>query len=139
MTKDTVDIIVLTYNRISYFKTFVKFLYSRTKYPFRLIVVDNGSIDGTREYILELEKEGLIWKHIFNKENLPLAKALTEGLKLVESELFVTVADDMIPPNTIPCWLEIFVAKMNSDENIGCINMVCSRRSFEIFKQRHDQ
>lgn len=137
MMKNMVDIIVLTYNRLDYFKMFVEMVYENTNYPFRLIVVDNGSEDGTREYIERLKKENLVWKYVFNKENLPLASALTEGFKVSESEFVITVADDMMPPKRLhgPCWLEVFVTKMESDDSIGCINFVGSRRCFDKFKK----
>lgn len=138
MTEQPTDIIVVTYNRINYFKTFVYFLFASTLYPFRLIVVDNGSTDGTREHVLELEKEGRVWKHVFTKENMPLARAFTEGFKVVESELFVTVADDMvINPELKHDWLRIFAAKMRSDESIGSINFVGSRCVYSKFVKRY--
>jgi len=139
MTELPIDIIVVTYNRIKYFKTFVKFLYSSTNYNFRLIVVDNGSIDGTREYIEQLGRAGKVWKYVFTSENLPLAKAFTEGFKHVESELFVTVADDMvINPELKHDWLRIFKAKMDSDQSIGSINFVGSRCVFDKFVKRYE-
>jgi len=48
-----IDIIVVTFNRIDYFKVFVEFLFLFTDHSFRLIVVDNGSQDGTRELIIK--------------------------------------------------------------------------------------
>lgn len=137
MTKDFVSIIVVTYNRINYLKTFIEFLYLFTEYPFKLIVVDNGSIDGTRDFVLEMEKQGMVYKHIFNETNLPLAAAFTEGYKNVDSELFVTVADDMTPPLfKTPDWLALFVAKMESDSNIGCINFKGVRGSYASFNRK---
>jgi len=109
-----------------------------TDYPFRLIIIDNGSTDGTRKYILELERQGKVWKHLFNQENMPLAAALTVGFKLVESELFITAPDDIVPPiGRNPSWLEIFIAKMNQDDSIGCINMVGSRCVHDKFVKRY--
>lgn len=137
MIKDSIDIFVTTYNRINYLKTFIEFLYLSTQYPFHLVVIDNGSTDGTREFVLEMEKAGLVYKHVFNKENLPLAAAFTEGFKVVESELFITVADDMTPPLfKNPDWLELFVTKMESDKEIGCINFKGVRGSYESFNRR---
>jgi GT2 family glycosyltransferase len=134
MIKDFVNILVVTYNRLEYLKVFIEMLYLSTSYPFRLIVIDNGSHDGSREFILEMEKKKLVNKHVFNQENLPLAKALTEGFKCVESELFITVADDMMAPIfKNPDWLEIFIAQMKQDEQIGCINFKASRQSFRSF------
>lgn len=129
-----IDLIVVTYNRIEYLKTFIEFLYLFTDYPFRLIVVDNTSTDGTRELILRLEKEGLVWKNVFNESNLPLAAAQTEGFKQVESELFVVSDDDMVVPMfKNVCWLELLRHKMMTDESVGCINFRGVRRSFRSF------
>lgn len=132
-----VDIIVITFNRIKYLKIFIELLFLSTNYPFRLIVVDNGSTDGTREFILKMKKDGLVWKHLFNEKNMPMAAAFTEGFKLVESELFITVADDITPPLfKKPDWLSVFVKKMQSDGNVGCINFRASRGLFTSFNQR---
>jgi glycosyltransferase involved in cell wall biosynthesis len=140
MIKNTVSIIVTTFNRIKYLKTFIKFLYKSTKYPFKLIVVDNGSIDGSRDFILEVEKTGLVWKHVFNNKNLPLAMAFSEGLKLVDTEFVITVADDMIiNPELKHDWLEIFVDKMGQDKSIGCINFVGARCIYDKFIKRYDE
>lgn len=137
MIKEPVDILVVTYNRIKYFKSFVKLLKLSTNYPYRLIVVDNGSADGTREWILEKEKEGIVWKHVFNSSNLPLARAFSEGFKEVESELFLTTADDITPPLFKKYdWLEVFVTKMKQDESVGCINFVGARCSYDSFQRR---
>jgi len=131
---NSVDIVVVTYNRIEYIKIFIEFLYLFTSYPFRLIVVDNGSVDGTRELILKLENDGVVWKYVFNSENLPLAAAQTEGFKCVESDLFVVADDDMqVPLFKSFCWLELLVSKMESDDSVGCINFRGIRRSYRSF------
>lgn len=132
-----VSVIVVTFNRINYFKVFIEFLYRSTKIPFNLIVVDNGSKDGTREYI---EQEQRIWKYIFNNQNMLLARAFSEGLKFVETEFVVTVADDMfVYPELKHDWLEIFIKKMEMDKNIGCINFVSSRCCYESFLRRYNK
>ncbi len=133
-----VDVIVVTYNRLKYLKTFVRMLKLSTNYPHRIIVVDNGSTDGTREWLSEMVDSGKIWKHVFNDKNMKLAAAFTEGFKHVESDLFITVADDMIPPIFDGYdWLSVFVHKMKSDESIGCINFVGSRQDFNSFKRKY--
>lgn len=138
MTKSTVDIIVVTFNRIKYLKTFIRFVHLSTYYPFNLIVVDNGSTDGSREFILDMEKVGMVGKHVFTSENYPLARAFSEGLKETEGEFVVTVADDMVTPVNVDYdWLEIFVAKMNQDKDIGCINFVGARCSHDRFLEKY--
>lgn len=141
MINDSVSILVVTYNRLIYFKTFIKFLYRSTKYPFELVVIDNGSTDGTRNYILELEKEKKVHKHIFTIKNLPLATAYTECFNKFKSELgefIITAPDDIaISPELKHDWLEIFIAKMNQDELIGSINFSASRCRHDKFIKRY--
>lgn len=132
--RQPIDIIVVTYNRLPYMKTFMQELKASTKYPFRLIVLDNGSTDGTREWILQQHRAGTIWKYIFTEHNLQMAAAFTEAFHKVESELFITTQDDIIPPRDLPVdWLEVFVNKIQSDQQIGCINFVACRKNYGVF------
>ena len=61
------SIITLTYNHLKYTKKFIESLYKYTN-DFELIIVDNGSTDGTVEYLKKLETE-LGIKLILNKDN----------------------------------------------------------------------
>ncbi len=138
--KKPVDIFVLTFNRLKYLKNYIEMLYLSTSYPFSLFVIDNGSKDGSREFILKMEQEGLVYKHLFNKENLPLAAAFTECFNVFKDELsefIITSADDHTPPLfKNPDWLEIFVHKIKSDENIGCINFKSVRQNYYSFQRK---
>ena len=140
--KLAIDIFILTYNRLSYLKTTIKFLYLSTKQPFRLFIIDNGSKDGSREYILGLEKQGKVYKHLFNEDNQPLAKAYTSCFNKFKDELnefIITAPDDIIPPIGLKHdWLEIFIKKMESNKKIGSINFVGARCSYNSFIRRYD-
>lgn len=58
MSDTKVAIIIPTMNGLEQLKMTVDSLFANTKYPnWRLIFVDGGSIDGTREYIIELVKK----------------------------------------------------------------------------------
>jgi len=142
MEKSKIDIFILTYNRLSYLKTTIKFLYLSTKQPFRLFIIDNGSKDGSREYILGLEKQGKVYKHLFNEDNQPLAKAYTSCFNKFKDELnefIITAPDDIIPPIGLKHdWLEIFIKKMESNKKIGSINFVGARCSYNSFIRRYD-
>ena len=58
------SVITLTYNKLEYTKKFIESLYKYTK-DFELIIVDNGSTDGTVEYLKSLKDVKLI----LNNEN----------------------------------------------------------------------
>ena len=140
MIKNMIDIIVLTFNRINYIKAFVENLYLSTNYPFRINVIDNGSIDGSRDLIKKLKENNIIYRYSFNEKNLPLASALTDYFNRFKNELtdlFITVADDMAPPMFKDHdWLEMFVYKIKSDINIGCINFRAARCHKESFDRK---
>lgn len=137
-----VDIIVIHYNRIKYIKIYLLMLHLFTFHPFRLIVVDNGSTDGSREWLLEMKEKGLVWKTVFNKENKPLAEAIAEGFKEVESEFFITSANDMmVPYNKYPygegvCWLTMLIASLEYYTDYGSINFYCPRQGFDPFRAK---
>ncbi len=135
--KEPIDIIVITFNRIVYMKQFLYMLHLATDYPFRLIVVDNGSEDGSREFILKMEEEGLVWKYVFNKENKPMAAAFTEGFKHVESEYFITTQDDIIPPyGKKICWLTCLLYTMKNHPEFASINFYAPRQNYGEFLRK---
>jgi glycosyltransferase involved in cell wall biosynthesis len=115
-------------------------LHLSTEYPFNLYVIDNGSVDGSRDFILKMEKEGLVFKHLFNENNLPLASAFTacfNNFKDEFGEFVMTAADDHTPPLFKPVdWLEMFVKKMKSDEKIGTINFKAVRQNYNSFQRK---
>jgi len=101
-----IDIVLVTFQRLNFLKYTIAKIYERTKYPYRLIVVDNGSTDGTQEWIKNAKVNGFIQEHVFLPDNKGLAYGLTEGFKRVKSDFFITTQDDIVPPDLNPCWLE---------------------------------
>ena len=128
--KDSIDIIVLTYQRKLFIKEFIEQLYLRTEYPFRLIVLDNGSTDGTIEWLKETKDKGLIWKLVF-LNSIPMAMAFTKGMECVESEFFIVTQDDLIPPIVSPCWLTQMVDAIEGNTDYATVNMRFKNRSWE--------
>jgi glycosyltransferase involved in cell wall biosynthesis len=78
-------VVLITYNRLAYTKQTLRSLWDTITVPYYLVVVDNNSDDGTREYLEGLLKRGRIDKLIPNPENYYPGKACnigwTEGLK----------------------------------------------------------
>ncbi len=118
-----VDILLITFNRLAFTKITIDSIIKRTKYPYRLIVVDNNSTDnGTKSYLRELKCTGKINALILNKENIGLEKALNVGLRIVQSSpYFITVDNDCIAPDLEPCWLERMVALMDQHKEFGAL------------------
>lgn len=131
VNKQPVDIIILTYHRLPYLKELVWMIKERTEYPYRLIVVDNRSRDGTKRWIKKMHRKGEIWKYVFMKRNEYMTNAFAEGFKKVESDLFIVTQDDVIPPETKPCWLTRMVELIKNNKEYVSISMGYRNISFE--------
>ena len=92
------SVITLTYNNLEYTKKFVESLYKYTK-DFELIVVDNGSTDGTVEYLKKLSNA----KTIFNSENKGFSIANNQGLEIARGEYIGFLNNDIL---LYPNWFE---------------------------------
>ncbi len=136
MKIDVVDIIILTFQRFHYLREVIDEIGLRTKMPYRLIVVDNGSTDGTREWIEKMHEEGKIWKYVFTEKNEFMTEAFNKGVKLVESKYFITTQDDIVPPQVNPCWLTQIVGMMDEYPEYDSISMNFGNCSFFRFLRK---
>ncbi len=95
------SIIVLNWNRLHYTKKTVECIIKKTTIPHELIFVDNGSVDGTREYLKDMENKTNAEKVIcvFNDKNLGVAGGRNSGLVCASGDYLVTIDDDIIVPD----------------------------------------
>lgn len=94
------SIIVLSYNKYNYSKKTIQNIISVTDVPHELILVDNGSIDGTRQYLKNVRGNSKT-EHIrliFNKSNFGVAGGRNSGLLVAQGDYLLTVDDDIIVP-----------------------------------------
>lgn len=107
------SIITLTYNKLKYTKKFIESLYKYT-HDFELIIVDNGSTDGTIEYLKGLQNIKLI----LNKENLGFSKGNNQGLEIAKGEYIGFLNNDIL---LSPNWFEE-IEKVFEQENAGFVS-----------------
>ncbi|MFH1792388.1 MAG: glycosyltransferase, partial [Patescibacteria group bacterium] len=67
-----------------------------SKISWEVIVVDNGSIDGSKDAFRKLEKEYNNFKLILNNENLGYAKANNQGVKISKGKYLLLLNSDTI-------------------------------------------
>jgi len=102
------NIMMVTYNRLNLTIQCIESLFKNTKSPYRLIVVDNGSTDGTKEYLESLQTNeycSLIEKQ-YNENNLGIAVGRNQCLKLsnkFEYDFLSTIDNDVLFPDN---WLD---------------------------------
>jgi GT2 family glycosyltransferase len=91
--------------------------------PVELIVVDNGSQDGSRAYLQTIARRFPRVVLILNDDNRGFAAACNQGLARARGELLVLLNNDVIMP---PGWLERLAAHA-AEPQIGLIGAVTNR------------
>lgn len=118
-----IDIILLTCNRKELSKQTIDELYSRTCTPFRLIVVDNHSEDGTAELLKDYKARGLINELELLQIPIRISEAYNLGFRYIQSEYFLTMQDDIIVPKLEPDIIQQLIGLMKKypkHGGIGC-------------------
>lgn len=124
-----VDLVIVNYNTLNYLKVCLDSIIKNTRYPFRIIVVDNGSTDGSLNYLENLQKSlGQL-----NSTNNPLSKKLTilenslnygyavacnQGITAGSGEFVVILNSDIEVSRD---WLSNLVTTAKSDPQIGVV------------------
>lgn len=117
-----VSVIVLCYNNLEYTKSCLKSLLGVGSYPdIEIIMVDNGSTDGTHEYLQGLELEPDNFKVITNSENLGFSAGNNVGIKAAEGDYIVLLNNDTF---TTPGWIFGLVRHLRRDPGIGLVGPV---------------
>lgn len=92
------SVVIPTYNRKDVLKRCLESLFNQT-YPqnkYEIIVVDDGSTDGTGDLVKELIKESACQLRYFKQENKGPAAARNVGIKNANGELILFTGDDCI-------------------------------------------
>jgi len=103
-----VSLLLPAYNDLDYLKMAIDTGLKQTFEDFELIVVNDGSTDGTREYLDQLEHPKL---KVFHKENGGCYDALNAGLREASGELVSWISSDNLSPDY---FLEALVAALDS-------------------------
>ena len=115
------SLITITHNSLKHTLNFLNSIFDFSK-DFELIIVDNGSTDGTTEYLKYIEKEKGV-KVIYNSQNTTYAKANNQAIPLATGEFIVFINNDTIVSQN---WLDNMGKhfKYAQIDNIGIIGPV---------------
>lgn len=97
-----ITLAISTYNRHSYLEKFIQSLKILSPSPGEIIIVNDGSTDGTREYLERLESEGLPFRVIHHDTNNGLSAGRNTAIQNARGEIIVFTDDDC---TVTPDWI----------------------------------
>lgn len=120
--ENRLSIVTLTYNNLeTCTKPFLRSLYDNTPCDrFELILVDNGSSDGTVEFLNEFVQQHDNSKLICNCENLGYSKGCNQAIKLAKYEFIALLNNDILLSVD---WLDpLFLIFQKERKKIGLVS-----------------
>ncbi|HRI44673.1 MAG TPA: glycosyltransferase [Fimbriimonadaceae bacterium] len=111
-----VSILLTCYNHLAYLPTCWQSIADQTYRDFEVIALDDGSTDGTREWLSDREGEAKI---VFNEANLGTYGTLNRGLELATGELIAILNDDDV---WLPTKLERQIALLDRFPRVGLVH-----------------
>lgn len=120
----TTSVMMVTYNRLELTKRMLESFFKTTDTPYRLIVIDNGSTDGTVEWLQQLNIEPPLCQGVFKyffKKNMGISIGRNQGLFIADGykdPYLCTVDNDVeFPANWLSDCIEVMQA--NPKYSIG--------------------
>lgn len=118
------SIVVVTHDNLMFSRMGLESVLACTEYPdHEVIVVDNGSRDGTVEWLRELAARNSHVRLVLNPANAGYARACNQGLALARGDLLVLLNDDTL---VTPGWLPRLVRALD-DPAVGLVGAVTNR------------
>lgn len=119
----SVAVNIVTWNGKEFLPHLLKSLMAQTVKPKRILVIDNGSVDGT----LELLKEWPTVHVLRNNRNLGFAHGYNQGFALSDADAVLIANQDLILD---PRCIERLVAELERDRTVGSVCPLAYRFSF---------
>lgn len=117
MTLELTSIIMLTRDRIELTKKCVESIIRHTDVPYEWVFVDNGSTDGTVEYLKSIDRA----KVIVNEENKGFAAGCNQGIAVAEGKYYLLINNDTVVTEG---WLRHLHEWLQKDPSIGIVGPV---------------
>jgi predicted O-linked N-acetylglucosamine transferase (SPINDLY family)/glycosyltransferase involved in cell wall biosynthesis len=126
-----VNIGIVTFNRLEFTRQAIASIVKYTSYPHTITVVDNGSSDGTQEYLNELKELGLVKNVLLLESNIGVAKASNIAWKQEPNSLYYLKYDNdiVVEKNN---WLSNLVSISDAVPEIGVIGYNFEQKSYPI-------
>lgn len=116
VSRSLTSIIIPVFNQLNYTMQCIDRIRSNTMRPFEIVVINNGSTDGTKKYLDSLQSAEFKIQHL--SENTGFVNACNQGAKLASGEYLVFLNNDTLPEDG---WLEALITTMEKIPNVGAV------------------
>lgn len=113
---EPIDIVITAFKRPQMTMETIRYIKERTKYPYRLFLIDNG---GNEEAKIEYVNDFFLI--IDPNYNVGIHCAWNMALAITASKYFITCDNDILPPDIEPDWLTQLVGLMDKRPDYGAI------------------
>jgi GT2 family glycosyltransferase len=112
------SIIIPSFNQVGYLKQCIESIGEHTDLSYEIIVVDNASQDGTKEY---LQSTGNLVRYRILETNRGFAGATNVGMMMAKGKTLLLLNNDTVVTER---WLANMLQCLNSDPKIGMVGPV---------------
>jgi GT2 family glycosyltransferase/glycosyltransferase involved in cell wall biosynthesis len=117
-----ISVIVITHNNLDFTRACLSSIELYSNYEnLELIVVDNASSDGSKDFLKQWLQNGPNRKLVLNEENKGFAAANNQGLLIAKGEYLVMLNNDTY---VTPGWVRTLFRHLKFDPTIGLIGPV---------------
>lgn len=122
LPKPSISIVIVTYNNLHLTRACLDSVerYSN-EHNVEIIIVDNASHDGTREFLKSCADSNSKYRVILNAENKGFAAANNQGLKIAGGDYLVMLNNDT---EVSPGWLQTLLQHFQLNPDLGLIGPV---------------
>lgn len=135
-------IMMVTYNRLELTKRTLQSIHKDPGFPYRLVIVDNGSTDGTQEFLVRLaagqEPPPFYDVRIkLNKENKGIAIGRNQALKMADEfgpSWYCTIDNDVEMPDG---WLRECIDIIKANPRYGMIGVNMEGKQYPVVNENN--
>lgn len=115
----TVNLTIATFNRIDCTRQCIESIISRTRHPHRLTIIDNGSTDGTQDYLRGLHAAGVLADLVLLDANMGISPAYNLGWEICDAAYYMKIDNDVVFLRDD--WLETLVGYADTNPDVAMI------------------
>ena len=120
------SIIILTFNEMECTRQCLRSIQKHTPEPHEVILIDNGSSDGTVKWLRDVVKEHGNYRLIENRKNLGFARGCNQGMTAASGDVLVLLNNDVVVTDG---WLTGMLECLRSAQDVGIVGPMTNRIS----------